>query len=124
MAGFGGTLRDKFRTMLNIRRPRAAIRRGPRPSIGARIARDDVRMTVQAGMTQDLWNFLQILGWREITFKGDRRRYRDISTDWANQLIDAPPERRQEVLERAIAAAVVPTRPTEAGGSNSRPRAP
>ncbi len=80
-------------------------------------------MTVQAGMTQDLWNFLQILGWREVTFKGDRRRYRDISTDWANQLIDAAPERRQEVLERAIAAAVARARPNEASGSNSRPRA-
>lgn len=119
MAGFGGPLRDKLRTMLNIRKPRNAQRRGPKPSIGARITHDDVRMTVQAGMNYDLWNWLQAQGWREVMFKGDRRRYRDISTDWATQLIDAPAEQRAEVLAQAVDAAVARTRPTEGGAVNS-----
>ena len=122
MARSGGTIRDKLRTMLNIRKPRSPQRRGPKPNVGARITHDDVRMTVQAGMTYELWNWLQAQGWREVVFKGDRRRYRDISTDWAMQLIDAAPERRQQVLDQAVESAVARTRPTEAGLTNSGPR--
>jgi hypothetical protein len=120
MAGFGGTVRDRLRTLLNIRKSRGTLRKGPKPSIGARITCDDVRMTVQAGMTHELWNWLQAQGWREVTFKGDRRRYRDVSTDWANQLIDAPAERRKQVLDQAIEAAVQRTRPTEGGAASAR----
>jgi hypothetical protein len=120
MASFGGTLRDKLRTLLNIRKERLTLRRGPKPSVGARITSDDVRMTVQAGMTHELWNWLQAQGWREVMFKGDRRRYRDVPTDWARQLIDAPAERRQEVLSQAVEAAVARTRPTEGGLSGTR----
>jgi hypothetical protein len=115
MASFGAGVRDRLRTLLNIRKPRKNQRRGPRPSVGARIFVDDVRMTVQAGMTVELWGWLQTQGWREVLFKGDRRKYRDISTDWAMQLIDAPPERREEVLAQAIENAVARTRPTEGG---------
>lgn len=119
MAGIGGPLRDKLRTMLKIRKPRSSLRKGPKPNVGARITRNDVRMTVQAGMTHELWNWLQGQGWREVMFKGDRRRYRDISTDWAMQLNDAPAERRPEVLAQAVEAAVARTRPTEGGGVRS-----
>lgn len=115
MATFAAGMRDRLRTLLNIRKPRNAQRRGPRPSVGSRIYCDDVRMTVQAGMPVELWGWLQSLGWREVLFKGDRRKYRDVSTDWAMQLIDAPPERREEVLAQAIENAVARTRPTEVG---------
>jgi hypothetical protein len=120
MPSFGAALRDKLRTLLNIRKPRTVHRRGPKPSVGARIFCEDVRMTVHAGMTVDLWIWLQAQGWREVIFKGDRRRYRDISTDWAMQLIDAPVERRQEVLAQAVENAVARTRPTEGGVVDSR----
>jgi hypothetical protein len=78
-------------------------------------------MTVQAGMTVELWGWLQSLGWREVIFKGDRRRYRDIPTEWAMQLIDCPPELRAEVLEQAIENAVARTRSTETGATTTRP---
>src|SRR5215467_3289256 len=120
MSSFGAGVRDRLRTLLNIRKPRNAQRRGPRPSVGARIFWDDVRMTVQAGMTIELWGWLQTQGWREVLFKGDRRRYRDIPTDWAMQLIDCPPERREEVLAQAIENAVARTRPTEGGVAGHR----
>ncbi|MCX8005814.1 MAG: hypothetical protein N2688_12815 [Burkholderiaceae bacterium] len=106
MAGIASKLRDRLRTMLNIRKPRKLPRRGPKPSIGARICCDDLRMTVQAGMSNELWNWLQARGWREIPYKPDRRRYREISTEWARQLIDCPPEQREEVLSQAIEHAV------------------
>jgi hypothetical protein len=120
MPRIGAAVRDRLRTLLKIRKPRRVQRRGPRPSVGARIYWDDVRMTVQAGMTIELWGWLQTLGWREVLFKGDRRRYRDISTDWAMQLIDCAPERREEVLAQAIENAVARTRPTEGGTPTTR----
>lgn len=115
MPSFRAAMRDRLRTLLNIRKPRGTQRRGPRPSVGSRIYREDVRMTVQAGMTVELWIWLQTQGWREVLFKGDRRRYRDVSTDWAMQLIDCPIDRREEVLAQAIENAVARTRPTEGG---------
>jgi hypothetical protein len=120
MASFAAAVRDRLRTLLNIRKPRGTQRRGPRPSIGSRIYWDDVRMTVQAGMTVELWGWLQTQGWREVLFKGDRRKYRDVSTDWAMQLIDCPAERREEVLAQAIENAVARTRPTESGAASQR----
>jgi hypothetical protein len=121
MPSFAARLRDRLRTLLNIRKPRSAPRRGPRPSVGARIFRDDVRMTVQAGMSAELWNWLQARGWRELTFKPDRRRYREISTEWARQLIDCPPEQREEVLAQAIESAVSRSGATDIGASVAKP---
>ena len=121
MPSFGAVVRDRLRTLLNIRKRRGSQRRGPRPSVGSRIYWDDVRMTVQAGMTVELWGWLQTQGWREVMFKGDRRKYRDVSTDWAMQLIDCAAERREEVLAQAIENAVARTRPTEGGAASARP---
>jgi hypothetical protein len=120
MSSFGAAVRDRLRTLLNIRKARKQHRRGPRPSTGSRIYCDDVRMTVQAGMTAELWAWLQSLGWREVLFKGDRRKYRDVSTEMARELIDSPPERREEVLAQAIENAVARTRPTEGGTESTR----
>jgi hypothetical protein len=121
MASLAASVRDRLRTLLNIRKPRKEQRRGPRPSVGSRIYWDDVRMTVQAGMTIELWGWLQTQGWREVLYKGDRRRYRDVSTEMAMELIDAPPERRGEVLAQAIENAVARTRPTEGGVTSAPP---
>jgi hypothetical protein len=37
-----------------------------------------VRLTVQAGPSDDLWIWLLDAGWRVVTHRPDRRRYRDI----------------------------------------------
>jgi hypothetical protein len=124
MSSFAAAVRDRLRTLLNIRKPRNQQRRGPRPSVGARIYWDDVRMTVQAGMTIELWGWLQTQGWREVLFKGDRRRYRDVSTDWAMQLIDCATDRREEVLTQAIENAVSRIRSTEGGVTHARTTTP
>jgi hypothetical protein len=96
-------LRDRLRTSLKVRRERALGRRGRRPSPGARIACNDLRMTVQAGMTADLWRWLQDAGWREIAHKPDRRRYREIGSPCVARLIACAPEERASVLNRYLA---------------------
>jgi hypothetical protein len=106
MPGITDSVRDRLRTMLKIRKPRSLPRRGPKPAIGASVVKDDVRMTVQAGMSQELWCWLQDQGWREVSFRPDRRRYRNVPGSWVTQLIDCAPEERAAVLEAAIAHAV------------------
>lgn len=110
-----GPVRDRVRTLLNIRVERGLRSAGLKPGIGARICSDDVRMTVQAGMSDSLWRWLTKLGWREITFRPDRRRYRDIPTAYVTRLIDSTPEERERVLAAAIANAAYRGRATRPG---------
>lgn len=99
------SVRNQFRNLLGIRRERRIPRRTGRPPLGARIVLDDFRMVVQSGLDKDLWTWLQEQGWREVTFRPDRRVYRDIPSSWMTLLIDAPPEHREAVLKAAMADA-------------------
>jgi hypothetical protein len=71
-------MHDAIRNILNIRQRRTRSPAGPRPRLGAKIAMDDFRMVVQSGMSEGLWRFLLQAGFREITYRGDRRAYRDV----------------------------------------------
>ena len=101
-----GPVRDRVRKLLNIRVERHTPAVGAKPAIGSRIFCGDLRMTVQAGMSDGLWRWLVSEGWREITFRPDRRRYRDLPATYVTQLIDCSSEHRSRVLEAAIANAV------------------
>lgn len=94
-----------FRTLLGMRKRRALMPTGPKPRHGARIHSGDVRLTVPAEMSDDLWQWLSSLGWREVTFRPDRRRYRDVPHAWAKHLFEARPEQRARVLLKITAVA-------------------
>lgn len=97
------SLLNSVRRMLGVQRRRAVLRPGPRPRLGARIVFGDVRMTVQAGLTDGAWKWLVDRGWREVTYTGDRRSYRDVPSSWVARLFDATdPVTRAELLEAAI----------------------
>jgi hypothetical protein len=100
------SLRNQIRGLLHIRKDRAALRRSSKPAIGAWVICGDTRMTIQAGMSDELWHWLLEQGWREAAFRPERRRYRDVPTTWAIRLIDAVPEARARVLQAAVANAV------------------
>ena len=101
-----GQVRDQVRTLLNIRRERGLPPAGSKPALGAKLICGDIRMTVQAGMSQSLWQWLVEQGWREVTFRPDRRRYRDLPTAYVTRLIDSSTlEERSRILEAAIANA-------------------
>lgn len=100
-------VRDCVRNLLRIRVQRDVPSVGAKPAIGARIFRGDVRMTVQAGMSDGLWRWLLQEGWREITFRPDRRRYRDVPSALVTQLIDCAADQRDRVLEMALESAVL-----------------
>jgi hypothetical protein len=56
-------------------------------------------------MSDDLWQWLSSLGWREVTFRPDRRRYRDVPHAWTKVLFEARPEQRDRVLLKVTAVA-------------------
>ena len=77
-------------------------------------------MTVQAGMSDELWQWLMEKGWREPNFHPDRRRYRDIPASWVTRLVDAVASDREAVLAAAAAKAV--HRPTLRNVQAQRPK--
>jgi hypothetical protein len=104
--GMAGSMRDRLRTILNIRKPRKPVKhRGPKPNIGAKIVNEDFRITIQAGMSAELWVWLRSRGWSEVTFRPDRRRYRDVPSIYVTRLIDAKLDDREAVLAAALAHA-------------------
>jgi hypothetical protein len=96
---------DGFRSLFGIRQDRAPLPAGFKPKPGARIAKGDLRMLVQAGLTDELWNWLQEVGFREVTHRPDRRRYRDLPRPMVIGLYDAPAEEWDVRLKAAIRAA-------------------
>lgn len=102
-----GSIRDRLRTILKIRKPRkkTTVHRGPKPNAGAKIISEDFRITVQAGMSADLWAWMRARGWSEVVFRPDRRRYRDVPTGWVARLTECRPDDRERVLANALAHA-------------------
>ncbi len=98
-------LRSLARTLFRIRRPRAVPRARAKPGVGARVTHGEYRMIVQAGMTDSLWIWLAQQGWREVTYRPDRRRYLEIPHAFVTALIDAGPDDRPRILEGAKAEA-------------------
>ncbi len=93
---------DEFRTLFKIRRERQPPPPGPKPTLGAKVFLHDVRMTIQAGLSDEMWQWLQELGFREITFSPDRRRYRELPPSLVARLYDAPKEDWRPLLKQAI----------------------
>jgi hypothetical protein len=93
---------NRLRNLLHFRTPRAVPKRGPRPNPGARACFENLRMTVQAGMTAELWNWLQDAGWREITYRPDRRHYCEIPTERVYELIECAADERRNLLDSTI----------------------
>ena len=98
-----------MRGLLRIRHERALPRRGPKPAIGAYVVCGELRMTIQAGLTDELWEWLMGRGWRELRYAPDRRHYLVVPAHYVTDLIDAPKELRSRLL--TIAASHASLRP-------------
>ena len=97
---------DSVRTMLNVRRRRAVPPAGAKPRLGARIVKDDVRITVQAGLTDATWSWLVQHGWREDRFRNNRRRYREVPPSLVAHIFDAADaDVCAHLIQRAVAEA-------------------
>jgi hypothetical protein len=82
----------------------------PKPRMGATLCCAGLRMTVQAGLTDEMWQWLAALGWRELRTGENRLHYRALSTSLVNRLYDVAPDDRQKILLLAIREATRPQR--------------
>jgi len=99
-------LLNSVRKALGMRRERTLPRAGAKPRLGGKIIKDDLRMTVQAGLTDSTWHWLVGQGWREETYRSDRRAYREVPPSLVADLFDATdPDERTRLLALAIAEA-------------------
>jgi hypothetical protein len=98
------TLKDRLRAMLGSSHPRQLPRRGAKPRIGSYVVHvgSGVRLMVQAGMSDELWIWLMDHGWRVVTYRPERRRYRDIPASYVTQLIDSHASMRNRLMAEAI----------------------
>jgi hypothetical protein len=98
------SIRDRVRSLAGEQSPRRLPRRSAKPRIGARIVQVEsgVRLTVQAGLSDELWIWLLDRGWRVVTHRPDRRRYRDIPRSQVTRLFDCDPAYRGKLLDEAI----------------------
>jgi hypothetical protein len=96
------SLRAHIRGLLRIQQARRSPTLGPKPAIGDLIGLGDLRMTVQAGFSNELWLWLVEQGWRELRHRPERRHYREIPVSCVTELIDALPEERARLLQAAI----------------------
>lgn len=99
-------IRNQARNLLGLRRNRKPGRVGPKPRIGSHAVFQDVRITVQAGLTEELWSWMVEQGWREAIFRPERRRYREVPASYVTRLIDSVPEERPRILATALEKAV------------------
>jgi hypothetical protein len=101
--GLFDSVRNSVRKALGLRKERAVPRPGPKPRLGAKIVKDDVRITVQAGLNDSTWKWLVELGWREEMFRNSRRAYREVPPSRVAELFDAAdPDERQQLLQLAV----------------------
>jgi|SRR5690348_4645413 hypothetical protein len=98
------SIRDRVRSLAREQCPRQLPRRSVKPRIGARIVQVEsgVRLTVQAGLSDELWIWLLDRGWRVVTHRPDRRRYKDIPWSRVTRLFDCDPASREKLLTEAI----------------------
>lgn len=83
-----------------------------KPPIGATICCANLRMTVQAGLSRELWVWLVAQGWREILPHENRYRFRALPSNIVTELFDAQPDCWERLLAAAIKQAVQDASPT------------
>jgi len=89
------------------------LREASKPPIGATICCAGLRMTVQAGLSDDLWRWLVSLGWRELAPGESRLRLKPLGTSLVTRLFDSQPEDRERVLMNGIRQATRPLKTPE-----------
>ena len=109
MLTLAAALKNRARTLLRLQKERLPPPRGPKPRLGAHIVYQDYRITVQTGLSEDLWRWLMSEGWREVRFRPDRRRYRDVPPSDVTRLIDSLADDWEDMLQAALANAAFRT---------------
>ncbi|MES2208029.1 MAG: hypothetical protein V4525_14685 [Pseudomonadota bacterium] len=68
-------IKNYLRTLFKIRKKRRLGLQGSKPLVNAYLILDRLKMQVTLDMSDDLWEWLALQGWREATVPNDRRKY-------------------------------------------------
>lgn len=94
----------RIRNLLGVRRQRQLPPVGTRPGINSYIYCDTVKMLITGEMDDTLWRWLAGKHWRKLAHSDDRRRYRHLPSRAFRLLLQAPPEERDAVYAKIVAA--------------------
>ena len=98
-------IKDRLRTLLNIRVKRETPVIGAKPKMGSKITLGGMRMYVTSTPPDELWYFFSLQGWREITYPRDRRKYVDLPRASFDLLARCSSSERESRYRQLIAAA-------------------
>jgi hypothetical protein len=112
-------IKDRLRTLLNIRVKREPPIIGTKPKMGSKITLGGMRMYVTSTPPDELWYFFSLQGWREIAYPRDRRKYADLPRASFDLLARCTSSER-ETRYRQLIASVSHTR-AAVGGGGTRP---
>lgn len=93
-------MKNFLRTLLNIRAKRRTPPTGLRPKVGAFIIHGEFRINVSQSISQDLWDWLVLCGWRTVPVKIDRRSYKEVPNEILVDLVNAPSFERNVIHAR------------------------
>ncbi len=89
-----------------VRREAAKAPRRRVPTMGTTLCCNQFRLTVPAGMSRDLWQWLSGQGWYELAAGENRYKFRALPSNVVAALVDASPDDREKLLALAMRRAM------------------
>lgn len=102
----GLPMKDWIRNVLSIRQTRRPAPVGRVPAVGADIQRGTLKMAVTHQISEELWDWLVLSGWRNLPVETDRRRGMRLPGEALKTLVDADPQERNQVYARLLEQAL------------------
>ena len=98
---------DFVRNLFGVRKKRKALPTSSVPQIGGTIIRNNVKVKVSQPIDPELWEWMQLSGWRVNKVKNDRRKYLGLPKDALAQLAAVSPESRAQIHTSLLGKAAV-----------------
>jgi hypothetical protein len=100
------SLKDAARTLFKVRVKRKVPTSKRYPKSGSFIVRADAQMLVTPELSEELWEWLVLQGWRVNSFSQDRRQYAEWPANSIAILAKAPAGERENLYRRLMAGLV------------------
>lgn len=91
-----------IRNLFKIRKQRKNFPISERPDIGKTIIRSGIKLVVSEPISNELWDWMLLVGWRVNNFKNDRRDYIELPEGTLRQLKEAGSDNRETVHRKLL----------------------
>jgi hypothetical protein len=115
-------LKNALRRAFHLYVQRRQLPVTPNPGRGVKLINRDYRMVLHIPVKDEMWEWLLEKGWRESSFRPDRRRYRDVPMQATVEFLMAERKHRRKAYVRALEAANKLTQGDSTGGGRVEPR--